>query len=132
MVRFVRHTHSISVKQALLKKLDQTFQRDFHQSLSEILTELRIRNAVGKSLATPDSIFAAIQEARILDCKSTSAVLEMRAALERMAIGKFGLCVRCGRTIQAIELEREPLRDSCSSCGRKRVTGGFPSRRVGG
>jgi RNA polymerase-binding transcription factor DksA len=120
----VRHAHAITVKEALLKELDQTFQRDFRQTLSEILTELRIRNAAGQSKQTPDTIFAVIRESRILDCKSTSAVVQMRAALERMTIGKFGLCIRCGRKIQAMELERNPLVEVCSSCKETRLTNG--------
>jgi RNA polymerase-binding transcription factor DksA len=116
------------IKQALLKKLDQTLQSDFHQTLSDILTELKIRNAVGQATATPDSIFEAIQQARILDCKSTRAVLEMRAALRRVAKGKFGLCIRCGRSIQTVELERNPLCETCSSCNRKKMTQAVPLR----
>ncbi len=118
----MRHTHTILVKEALLKELDQTFQRDFRQTLSEILTELKIRNVVGQSKASPDSIFAAIRQSRILDCKSTSAIIQIRAALERITIGKFGLCVRCGRKIQTMELERNPLVEICSSCKRTTMT----------
>jgi len=117
----VRHTHTLSAKEALLRELDLTFQRDFRQTLSEILTELRIRNVVGQSMATPDSIFAAIRQSRILESKSTSSVVQLRAALERMMIGKFGLCARCGRKIQAVELERDPLVDICSACNRSRL-----------
>lgn len=112
----VRETHTTLVKKALLKELDQTFQRDFRQTLSEVITELRLRSAVGQMLANPDSIFNAIRQSRILDCKSTSGVVQLRAALERMNIGKFGLCVRCGRRILIGELERNPLLDVCSSC----------------
>jgi RNA polymerase-binding transcription factor DksA len=120
----VRHSHTITVKEALLKELDQTFQRDYRQTLSEILTELRIRSAAGQSMATPDSIFAVIRQSRILECKSTSAVVRMRAALERITIGKFGICIRCGRKIQATELERNPLVEVCSSCKGNRITNG--------
>jgi RNA polymerase-binding transcription factor DksA len=124
----VRHTHTITVKEALLKELDQTFQRDFRQTLSEILTELRIRNVVGPSMATPDAIFAAIRQSRILDSKSSSAVVQMRAALERMTVGRFGFCIRCGRRIQVMELERNPLVEVCSFCRRSRMTNGTTIR----
>lgn len=120
----MRQTHTVLVKKALLKELDQTFQRDFRQTLSEVITELRIRNAVGQPLASPDSIFNAIRQSRILDCKTTSAVIQMRAALERMNIGKYGVCVRCGRKIQATELERNPLIEVCSSCRQTRKPNG--------
>jgi RNA polymerase-binding transcription factor DksA len=113
------------VKKALLKELDQTFQRDFRQTLSEVITELRIRNAGGQPMASPDSIFTAIRQSRILDCKTTSAIIQIRAALERMNVGKFGICVRCGRKIQATELERNPLVEVCSSCRQSRRPNGI-------
>jgi RNA polymerase-binding transcription factor DksA len=118
----VRHTHTVLVKEALLKKLDQTLQHDFHQTLSEIIIELKIRNAIGQSKATPDSIFAAIRQSQILHCKSTSSIIQIRSALDRMNVGKFGQCVRCGRKIQALELERNPLVEICSSCDRSKLT----------
>lgn len=117
----MRHAHTDLVKEALLKELDQTLQRDFRQSLSEILTELKIRNSLGQRVVSPDSIFAAIRQSRILDCKSTDSSIQIRSALERMDVGKFGLCVRCGRKIQAAELERNPLVEICSACSRSRL-----------
>ncbi len=117
----MRPTHSLLVKEALLKELDQTFQRDFRQTLSEVVTELKIRNAMKLSATTPESIFTAIQQSRILESKSTSTVTQIRHALERMSLGKFGRCVRCGRRIPANELEHEPLLETCASCSTSRL-----------
>ena len=116
----MRPTHTALVKEALLKELDQTFQRDFRQTLAEIVTELKIRNAMKQSATTPESIFTAIQQSRILDSKSSSTVTNLRHALERLSVGKFGFCVRCGRRIPASELEREPLLETCASCRKSR------------
>jgi RNA polymerase-binding transcription factor DksA len=124
----MRQPHAVLVKEALLRELDHTLQRDFRQTLSEILTELSIRNAIGTAAASPDSIFAAIRQSRILECKSTSGTRQIRAALERITIGKFGLCVRCGRKIQAIDLERNPLVEVCSSCRAHRSANGVGGR----
>jgi len=121
----MRHTHTILVKKALLKELDQTFQRDFRQTLSEVLTELKIRSTFGQPVATPDSIFTAIRQSRILDRKTTNAVVQLRAALERMNVGQFGLCVRCGRKIPATELEKNPLVEICPSCRHPRKADTF-------
>jgi RNA polymerase-binding transcription factor DksA len=112
----MRQPHAVLVKKALLRELDHTLQRDFRQSLTEILTELKIRNADANPGASPDSIFTAIRQSRILECKSTLGTQQIRAALERFDVGKFGLCVRCGRRIQALELERNPLVETCPSC----------------
>jgi RNA polymerase-binding transcription factor DksA len=124
----LRHAHSTSVKEALLRELDHTLQRDFRQTLGEILTELKIRNALRKPAATPDSIFEAICQARILETKSSSDVVQVRAALERMTVGKFGLCVRCGRRIPAVQLERNPLVEVCDSCAKSRTSSGNVSQ----
>ena len=120
----MRHAHSTLVKEALLRELDHTLQRDFRQTLGEILTELKIRNIIKQPAATPDSIFEAICQARILESKSSGSTLQVRAALERMTVGRFGLCVRCGRKIPTIELERNPLVEVCDSCSKSRVTSG--------
>jgi len=118
----VRTTHTVSLKEALLKELDQTFQRDFRQTLSEVLTELKIRNAIKPTANSPEAIFAAIQQSRILESKSSGDIAQMREALRRMNRGNFGLCVRCGRRIQAARLERNPLIDTCLSCSRARLS----------
>lgn len=116
----MRPTHTVLVKEALLKELDQTFQRDFRQTLAEVVTELKIRNAMKQSATTPESIFTAIQQSRILESKSSSTVAQMRHALERISVGKFGLCVRCGRRISPSELERNPLLETCANCRKPR------------
>ena len=119
----MRQTHFMLAKEALLKELDHTLQRDFRQTLGEILTELRIRNTIEQPAATPDSIFEAISQARILDCKTSSSVLQVRAAIERMNLGRFGLCVRCGQKIPATVLEHNPLTETCASCAKKKTSG---------
>jgi DnaK suppressor protein len=118
----VRPTHSVLVKQALLKELDQTFQRVFRQTLAEVVTELKIRNTMKQSASTPESIFTAIRQSRILESKSSGAVTQMRHALERMSIGKFGICARCGRKIPASQLERDPLLETCASCRKSHMS----------
>ncbi len=117
----MRHSHSVLVKEALLRELDHTLQQDFRQTLGEVLTELKIRNAIKQPTATPDSIFEAIRQARILECKSSASVTQIRAALERMNLGRFGLCVRCGRKIPASQLESNPLVEACDSCAKRKT-----------
>jgi RNA polymerase-binding transcription factor DksA len=114
----MRHTHFALAKEALLKELDHTLQRDFRQTLNEILTELKIRNAVKQPVTSADSVFAAIRQSRILERKSTHGTIQMRAALERLNGGKFGKCSRCGRRIQELELRRDPLLEMCPSCAQ--------------
>lgn len=118
----MRPTHTVLVKEALLKELDQTFQRDFRQTLSEVITELKIRNAIKQSATTPESIFIAIQQSRILESKSSATVAQLRQAVERMNLGKFGVCVRCGRKILARDLERNPLIETCTPCRKSRLS----------
>lgn len=110
------------VKEALLRELDHTLQRDFRQTLGEILTELRIRNAIKQPTATPDAIFEAISQARILECKYSTSILQVRAAIERMNLGRFGLCVQCGRKISSVYLEHNPLVEICPSCAKRKTS----------
>lgn len=118
----MRDTRFMLVKEALLRELDHTLQRDFRQTLGEILTELRIRNAIKQPTATPDLIFEAISRARILECKSSTSVLQVRAAIERMNLGRFGLCVQCGRKISSVYLEHNPLVETCTSCVKRKTS----------
>jgi len=118
----LRHTHSTQIKEALLRELDHALQRDFRQTLGEILTELKIRNVIKHPTATPDSIFEAICQARILESKSSVSTVQVKAALERITVGRFGLCLRCGRKIPALQLERNPLLETCDSCAKVRAT----------
>ena len=104
------------VKLAMLRQLDATLRQNYHQTLIEVLNELRIRSVVSQPDPTPDKVFSVILQTHVLTYKPTPSVLRLRQALERMTYGKFGLCVRCGREITAEALLGDPTVSSCSLC----------------
>ncbi len=107
------------IKEAMLKQLDTTFRQNYHQSLSEVLNELRMRSVISLPDPSPDKVFSVILQTRVLTYKPSASVARLREALERMAIGKYGTCVRCGREIDVDILLGDPSATSCPMCQEK-------------
>lgn len=107
------------IKEAMLKQLDTTFRQNYHQSLSEVLNELRMRSVISLPDPTPDKVFSVILQTRVLTYKPVASVARLREALERMATGKYGFCVRCGREIAVEVLLSDPSATSCPLCQEK-------------
>ncbi|MCX6142916.1 MAG: hypothetical protein NTZ35_06825 [Ignavibacteriales bacterium] len=104
------------VKLAMLRQLDATLRQNYHQTLIEVLNELRMRSVVSQPDPSPDKVFSVILQTHVLTYKPTPSVLRLREALERMTCGKFGLCVRCGREITIETLLGDPTVSYCSLC----------------
>lgn len=104
------------IKQAMLRELDNTLRQNYHQTLSEVLNELRVRNIFTPADPTPDNVFSIVLNNHLLTYKPAPSVAQLREALERLAHGKFGLCVRCGREIPTAILQQHPTMTFCSSC----------------
>jgi DnaK suppressor protein len=104
------------VKLAMLRQLDTTLRQNYHQTLIEVLNELRIRSVVSQPDPSPDKVFSVILQTHVLTYKPTPSVLQIRQALERMTSGKFGFCVRCGREIGIETLLNDPTVSFCPLC----------------
>jgi RNA polymerase-binding transcription factor DksA len=107
------------IKLAMLRQLDATLRQNYHQTLIEVLNELRMRSVVSQPDPSPDKVFRVILQSHVLTYKPTPSVLRLREALERMTCGKFGLCSRCGREITAEALLSDPTTSCCSLCQTK-------------
>ncbi len=107
------------IKMAMLRQLDTTLRQNYHQTLVDVLNELRMRSVVSQPDPSPDKVFSVILQTHVLSYKPSRSVQQLREALERMARGKFGLCVRCGREISADNLLRDPTLPCCSLCQGK-------------
>lgn len=46
-------------------------------------------------------------------------LLEIKKALKRISIGKYGICAKCGRAIEQKRLEVLPMTTFCSECARR-------------
>lgn len=104
------------IKLAMLRQLDTTLRQNYHQSLIEVLNELRMRSIVSQPDPSPDKVFSVILETHVLTYKPAPSVMRLREALERMTRGKYGLCVRCGREIPAEALLNDPTLSYCTLC----------------
>ena len=51
-----------------------------------------------------------------LDTETRTEILAIRAALERVEAGTYGLCARCGRGISVARLNALPLLLTCVRC----------------
>jgi RNA polymerase-binding transcription factor DksA len=100
----------------MLRQLDATLQQNYHQSLIEVLNELRMRSVVSQPDPSPDKVFSVILQTHVLTYKPTPSVLRLREALERMTRGRFGFCECCGREIKTEILLRDPSASMCLLC----------------
>lgn len=104
------------IKLAMIRQLDTTLRQNYHQTLVEVLNELRMRSIVAQPDPTPDKVFSVILQTHILTYKSAPATTKLRDALERMVRGKYGLCVRCGKEISVEVLLNDPIQPFCTLC----------------
>jgi DnaK suppressor protein len=63
--------------------------------------------------------FERAQTAALLE-RTEARVAELDHALDRLAAGTYGTCVRCGRPIGADRLAARPDASTCISCASKR------------
>ena len=104
------------IKLAMIQKLDTTLRQNYHQTLIDVLNELRMRSIVSQPDPSPDKVFSVILQTHVLTYKPTPSVTQLREALERMTCGMYGLCVRCGKEISAEVLLRDPTASCCAFC----------------
>jgi RNA polymerase-binding transcription factor DksA len=104
------------VKIAILQQLDKTLRQNYHQTLVEVLNELRMRDIVSQPDLSPDNVFSIILETHVLSYKPCPSVENLRDALERLTQGKYGWCVVCGREIGVETLLADPTISRCKRC----------------
>jgi RNA polymerase-binding transcription factor DksA len=79
---------------------------------TRITTEARKRELQEKTLRE-----YAIREGENVETKQT--MRELDAVLERIESGKFGICEKCGRSIEEERLSTNPTVTLCSACAAK-------------
>jgi hypothetical protein len=110
------HTDLGTLKLAMLRQLDATLRQNYHQSLREVLNELRMRSIVAQPDPTPEKVFSVILQTHLLPYESVPAASRLRDALQRMLRGKYGLCIRCGKEIPVEVLLTDPAQAFCTLC----------------
>ena len=78
-------------------------QRDFRQ---QQLAELAVSDATGDEVTAQ------------LVAGARFALAQIEAALDRMDMGRYGSCVRCGSAITPERLEVLPMAGMCTACQR--------------
>lgn len=94
---------------------------------SEQLDELTADAA--EAVATGDD--QQLQVVRVLRMAADAALVEIDAALGRLADGSYGICQRCAEPIPAARLEVVPVTRLCSSCQHITESGRGNDRRRG-
>jgi hypothetical protein len=104
------------IQLAMLRRLDRTLQEQYHQSLAEVLAELRMRNVLTEYEPTAENIFKVFLHTNILGYGSSPSVKSIRGAMERFVRGSYGLCSKCGKPIPASVLSDDPTTTVCPNC----------------
>jgi RNA polymerase-binding protein DksA len=82
----------------------------------------RIKADAGRGLEADSAEQATQLENRdVLDAlanEATEELAKINAALQRMDVGSYGVCVECGDSIQAARLEARPYASRCIRCAR--------------
>lgn len=105
-----------SVSAVMLRQLDITLQKEYHQSLAEVLAELRLRNVLTEPDPAPEQIVSIMLHAHVLGRKDSPSFRQMRRALERFLAGSYGRCKICGTAISPAVLEQDPTCIVCTDC----------------
>jgi len=108
-----------AIKVVMLRRLDATLRRNYHQTLPEVLNELRIRSIVSQPDPSPDKVFSIILQSHLLAYRSAPSVIRLKEAMERITHGVYGVCIRCGHDIESRDLLKDPTLSSCSICRSK-------------
>ncbi len=104
------------VQQSLLRELNLVTRFYFHQTVDDILTELRCQSNSFEHSSQPDSILKTIYHSGILYQRSDKIVSRLRNAIARYVHGSLGVCQFCGITIPPGQLMENPTSDACLKC----------------
>ena len=106
----------IRAEQSLLKELDTRLQTSWHETLQDVITDLRVHWVDVKPNATADELISVIHTYRLLDFVNTQPLIEIRDTIRRIKQGTFGVCPGCGKEISAEVLASRPNTRMCAAC----------------
>lgn len=104
------------VQRSLLQELNLVMRHYFHQSIDDIMDELRCQLHCIQSSSQPDVILKTIYQSGVLYQRSDKIVSQMRNAVARFVRGTYGLCSHCGGDIPVLQLMNTPTTDLCIAC----------------
>jgi len=108
----------------LLDELNQFLQEFYHQTLEEVVTDLKIRCLIDSETDDPNSILVGIQQSGLFYQIKNDAANRIRNAIERYMNNEIGTCINCEQPIPEDWITRNPLVEYCSSCLVKMIPTG--------
>jgi len=95
-------------------------QAELNSQLSD-LTEVAAYEHLGYSNHQADDATAAFDQAKDVSLRRNAEGLlkQVNAALRRLDLGTYGLCVECNRPIDTARLKAIPYAELCMDCQRK-------------
>lgn len=111
--------------------ISDTFTAQLHELRTDVLAQLRAQH--GGAMSRAESAAEALGNASddqaqanterelsfALQERESAELIEIDAALNRIADGSFGLCVDCGVSIPAARLHASPTSMRCIDCQNK-------------
>ncbi len=110
------------VQYSLMHELNLVMQFYFHQSIDDIIDELRYQSHCIGNPSQPDAILKTIYHSGVLYQRSDKIVSQMRNAIARYVRGTYGLCIQCGENIPVLQLMNTPTTDLCADCIQDRYS----------
>ncbi len=110
------------VQYSLVHELNLVMQFYFHQSIDDIMDELRCQSHCIGNSSQPDAILKTIYHSGVLYQRSDKIVSQMRNAVARFVRGTYGLCLQCGGAIPQLQLLNTPTTDVCIDCIQERYS----------
>ncbi len=102
--------------------------QDLAEQLKRRRAELKLEvRRAGEAIERPEiveraAMADALAETEVSDAeveRDIAEILEIDAALERMARGRYGVCTHCGAAIGLARLQAEPSAERCIDCQRE-------------
>jgi len=96
-------------------------QAELNRQLAD-LTEVAAYEHLGYSNHQADDATAAFDQTKDVALRRNAEGLlhQVNAALRRLELGTYGLCVECNRPIDTARLKAIPYAELCMDCQRKR------------
>ncbi len=98
--------------------ISDTFTAQLREMRSDVLAQLHAQHGGAMSRAEYDQSQANTERelSFALEERESAELIEIDAALKRIADGSFGLCVDCGVSIPAARLHASPTALRCINC----------------
>ena len=119
------------IKLSLLKQIDLLVWRSYHQTLVEMINELRVHRLNVPLRPSVDEIFGTLRKERMLEFSTQPGMKELRDAVDRMVRGTYGLCQHCGQEMDEQTLVQQPTVLYCRACSTEMADAASTQSRPG-